>query len=124
VPPLAALHLQSRKRHNPPPEVVMAANPEKLKVISQLSRRDILFGIARVPGTARVFLGSSDAGSYVADLSQRTPDFKEVGKHKSYVTSLVVAGTSVVSGGYDGRLCWWDAEKLTPVRTVDAHKKW
>src|SRR5437763_11322473 len=106
----------SRKRENLPyipSEVVMAANPEKLKVVSQLSRRDILFGIARVPGTARAFLGRSDAGVYVADLSQPKPDFKEVGKHKSYVTSLVVAGTSVASGGYDGRLFWWDAQKLT-----------
>ena len=102
----------------------MAANPEKLKVVSQLSRRDILFGIARVPGTARVFLASSDAGVYVADLSQPKPDFKEVGKHKNYVTSVVLAGSSVVSGGYDGRLCWWDTQKLTQVRTLDAHKKW
>jgi len=102
----------------------MAANPEKLKVVSQVSRRDILFGIARVPGTERVFLGSSDAGVYVADLSQPKPDFKEVGKHKSYVTTVVLAGGSVVSGGYDGRLIWWDAQKLAQVRAIDAHKKW
>src|SRR5262249_52173040 len=49
---------------------------------------------------------------------------KEVGKHKSYVTTVVLAGGSVISRGYDGRLIWWDAQKLTPVRAVDAHKKW
>src|SRR5215470_4156383 len=102
----------------------MAANPEKLKVVSQLSRRDILFGIARVPGSQRVFLGSSDFGVYTADLSQPKPDFKEVGKHKSYVTCVVLAGSSVVSGSYDGRLIWWDSDKLTQVRVVEAHKKW
>jgi WD40 repeat protein len=102
----------------------MAANPEKLKVVSQVSRRDILFSIARVPGTARAFFGSSDAGVYAADLSRPKPDFKEVGKHKSYVTSVVLAGPCVVSGSYDGRLIWWDAEKLAQVRAVEAHKKW
>src|SRR5262245_32246474 len=102
----------------------MAANPEKLKVVRQVSRRDALFAIARVPGTGRAFLGSSDFRVYDADLSQDKPTFKEVGKHDSYVTSVALAGKAVVSGGYDGRLIWWDVDKHVQIRSVEAHKKW
>ncbi len=102
----------------------MAANPDKLKVVRQVSRRDALFAIARVPGTGRAFLGSSDFRVYDADLSQDKPAFKEVGKHDSYVTSVALAGKAVVSGGYDGRLIWWDSDKHTQIRSVEAHKKW
>ena len=35
-----------------------------------------------------------------------------------------MAGPAVVSGGYDGRLIWWDAEKRTQIRFVEAHAKW
>ena len=30
----------------------------------------------------------------------------------------------LVTGGYDCKLIWWDLEKRTQVRSVDAHKKW
>jgi WD40 repeat protein len=30
----------------------------------------------------------------------------------------------VVSGGYDGRLIWWDADQGSQIRAVDAHTKW
>ena len=101
----------------------MAANPEKLKVVRSVSRRDVFFSLARVPKTGRVFLGSSDFKVYETDLDQAKPTFKEVGKHASYVTAVALAGKAVVSGGYDGRLIWWDADKHSQVRAVDAHKK-
>jgi WD40 repeat protein len=102
----------------------MAANPEKLKVVRSVSRRDIFFSLARVPNTGRVFLGSSEFKVYETDLDQAKPEFKEIGKHASYVTAVALAGKAVVSGGYDGRLIWWDCGKHSQLRSVDAHKKW
>ena len=102
----------------------MAANPEKLKVVRSVSRRDVLFSLARVPNTERVFLGSSDFKVYETDLGQVKPELKEIGKHNSYVTTVALAGKALVSGSYDGRLIWWDVDKRTPIRAVEAHKKW
>src|SRR5205823_7888371 len=42
----------------------------------------------------------------------------------SYVTGVALAGKTLVSGGYDGKLMWWDTESNKAIRTVDAHAKW
>ena len=101
-----------------------AANPEKLKVVKQLSRGDIVFAVARKPGTSRLFCGGSDFTVYEIDVDQAKPEAKELGRHDSYVTSLALAGTTLVSGGYDGRLIWWNIESRSKIREVDAHRKW
>jgi WD40 repeat protein len=49
---------------------------------------------------------------------------KELGSHSSYVTGLALAGKVLVSGSYDGRLNWWDIDKRTQLRSVEAHAKW
>jgi WD40 repeat protein len=101
-----------------------AANPEKLKKTQELSRRDVVFALARMPATSRLFFGTSEFKVFDVDLSQPKPEPKELGGHSSYVTGVALAGNVVVSGGYDGRLIWWDAEKRSQVRAVDAHQKW
>jgi WD40 repeat protein len=102
----------------------MAANPDKLKQTSNLSRRDILFALARVPGSNRAFAGSSESKVLELDLTSTKGEAKELGAHQSYVTGVALAGKHLVSGSYDGRLIWWDADSRTQVRAVDAHKKW
>ena len=52
------------------------------------------------------------------------PEPKELGRHDSYVTGLALAGSTLVSGGYDGRLIWWNVESHSRVRDVLAHSKW
>jgi WD40 repeat protein len=101
-----------------------AANPDKLKAVKTVSSRAAVFAIARVPGTGRLFFGGSDAGVYEIDLGQAQPEPKELGKHDSYVTGMALAGSVLVSGGYDGRLIWWDADQRSRVRAVEAHRKW
>jgi WD40 repeat protein len=102
----------------------MAANPENLKLVKELGRKDILFAVARVPNTQRLFLGSSDFKVYELDLSTDKPEAKELGGHGSYVTGVALAGKFLVSGSYDGRLLWWDIDTRTQVRGVEAHAKW
>jgi WD40 repeat protein len=101
-----------------------AANPERFKVVKELSRRDIVFALARKPLTSQLFVGGSDFTVCEIDLDQAKPESKELGRHDSYVTGLALAGTTLVSGGYDGRLIWWNIESRSKVREVDAHRKW
>ena len=101
-----------------------APSPEKIKVIKELSRKEIVFALARKPRTGHIFFGGSDFAVWDLDLDKDKPEPKELGRHESYVTGLALAGTTLVSGGYDGRLIWWDTESGSEVRSVDAHRKW
>jgi WD40 repeat protein len=101
-----------------------AARPEAVKVVKEISRRDIVFALARKPGSSRVFCGGSDFAVCAIDLEQAKPEGVELGRHASYVTGIALAGTMLISGGYDGRLIWWNIESHSKVREVDAHRKW
>ncbi len=86
-----------------------ASSPEKLKVVKELiAPGDRLRPGAEAAAPASIFFGGSDFTVYDLDLDQDKPEPKELGRHDSYVTSLALAGTTLVSGGYDGRLIWWD----------------
>jgi WD40 repeat protein len=101
-----------------------APSAEKVKVVKQVSRPEIVFAAARKPGTGLVFFGGSDFQVHVMDLEQDKPTAKDFGGHESYVTGLALAGSYLISGGYDGRLIWWDVESGSKVRDLNAHGKW
>jgi WD40 repeat protein len=100
------------------------ANPDKLKVVKDVSGRGMVFRLARVSGTSRFYFAGSDLKVFELDLSAAKPEPKELGTHGSYVTGLALFGNAVVSGGYDGRLVWWDPATRAPLRAVEAHAKW
>ena len=104
----------------------MLANSDAPKPVKELSRKEIVFGLARVPGSRRLVFGGSDFQVYDVDFAAEKPEAKALGGHESYVTGVAVAagGKRAVSGGYDGKLIWWDLEGGSKVRTVDAHSKW
>lgn len=104
----------------------MTSDPKQLKQVKNFGTADIYFSIVRVPKTERVFLASSDAKVYEMDLSAKKPEAKPLAGdgHETYVTGLALAGTSLISGAYDGRLVWWDTVAKKSTRRVDAHKKW
>lgn len=103
----------------------MASDPAKLKVARHLDRPGICFGMARVPGTSRIFYGSSDAKLCEVDLAAEKPEVKELaGAHSGYVLGVAVAGQHVLSGAYDGRITWWNVNTHERVRQVEAHAKW
>jgi WD40 repeat protein len=100
------------------------ASLDKLKSKQQHGLKFVALAVARQPNSGRLLLGGSDFKVYAADPAAPKFELKEIGRHESYVTGVVVAGRVVVSGGYDGRLNWWDGEKPQPVRSLEAHTKW
>jgi len=96
-----------------------------LKLVKEVSRPEMVFTLAHVPGGRRVVFGGSDFGVYDVDFALEKPEPRKLGAHESYVTGVALAGGAVVSGGYDGRLIWSDLElSAGPIRNVEAHAKW
>ena len=102
----------------------MPTDPNQLKLAKELSRKEILLCIARVPNSNRVFVGCSDGKIFDVDVLAEKPEFQELAGHTSYVTGLALAGKTLVSGSYDGHLIWWDSETRQQIRNVEAHAKW
>ena len=102
----------------------MPTDPAKFKVAKEVSRKDILLCLARVPETKRLFAGSSDGCVYNFDLAEEKPDPVAMEGHTGYVTGVAVAGKQVISGAYDGQLIWWDVESRQKVRSLKAHDRW
>ena len=44
-----------------------------------------------------------------------------VADHGRYATCVRLSGNTLISGGYDNRLIWWDLENSRVIRTIDAH---
>jgi len=99
------------------------SQPRNLKTIREIVRPDMLFAVARLPSSARLLVGSSQGKVLELDVSQPTVEPKELAQHGRYVTALGLAGALVVSGGYDGRLIWWDLLQAKVIRTRDGHSK-
>ena len=103
-----------------------ASDPTKLTLAHEYPARDIAFCAARVPGTNRLLYGSSDFHVYEIDTGVEKPESAafQCEPHQSYVTGLAIAAGHAVSGGYDGRLIWWNLETRERVRDVAAHDLW
>lgn len=101
-----------------------APDPDTLKLVTDFSRPAITFAVARADGAATAYLGGSDFKVCAADLTAPKLDAKELYAHESYVTGLALAGNTLVSGGYDGKLTWFDTKAGAKIRTHDAHAKW
>jgi WD40 repeat protein len=116
------------------PETPSSSTPPlTLKLVKELKREEIVFALARVPGTQRLVFGGSDFRVHDVDMAAEKPEPHPLGDHdhgqghghESYVTSLATAGNRwAVSGGYDGRLIWWDLEGGERIRALEAHAKW
>lgn len=102
----------------------MSVNPDKIKQVKDIGRPDILFCLARLPSTNRFFVGSSDFKIYEVDPTVAKPEFKPLGSHASYVSSVALAGKTLVSASFDGRLNYWDTNQRTQIRSTEAHSRW
>ena len=99
-------------------------DPTKLKTAKEIGRPDILFCVARVPDSTRLWAGSSDGKVYELDPMAEPSQLGETAGHEGYVTGVCLTEKHVVSGAYDGRLIWWDRDTREQVRSVEAHTKW
>jgi WD40 repeat protein len=61
-------------------------------------------------------------GIYQVKLQDRS--FEKLDQHESYVSSVRVVDSTVISAGYDGRLQWFDLETRKRVRQVELHDFW
>lgn len=103
----------------------MAPDPSNLKIAKEISVPGIAFGLARARQSQRVYYGGGDGKVYTVDFADEKPKPEELLGHESYVTGVALAGSQLVSGGYDCRLIWWDAEHRSIKRTVEnAHARW
>ena len=99
-------------------------NPDTLKLVKDYPRPVITFAVARADGSDTAYLGCSDFKVYAADFGASKFEPKELYAHESYVTGVALAGTTLVSGGYDGKLTWFDTEEGEEIRSHEAHAKW
>lgn len=98
----------------------------QIKRTGEWTCSDIVFGIARLPGTEKLFIGGSDFQVYEFDLAAEKPQREAfVGDgHQSYVSSLALAGETLVSGSFDGQLIWWNPADRSQIRRQQAHSLW
>ena len=95
-----------------------AADPTKFKITKTSRVPGISLCIALLPQTQKLFVGGSDFKVRELDMAIDKPqpvEFSGEG-HQSYVTGAAMAGPNLVTGGYDGRLIWWDIEKREPTQ--------
>lgn len=101
------------------------SQPRNFRVARQINRQDILFGVARVSGSSRLLVASSTNRVIEVDASQANPTGRDLADHGRYATCVRLAGNVAISGGYDGRLIWWDTAEGRVLRTTEnAHSRW
>ncbi|MCZ2343698.1 MAG: hypothetical protein LC104_18170 [Bacteroidales bacterium] len=101
-----------------------APNPEKLKLVKDFGYPMPVFDVAPVPQSTRCFFGAADFQVSEVDLAATKWEPRKLYAHGSYVTTVTLAGSALISGGYDGQLIWWDTAKNQMIRSVEAHQKW
>lgn len=99
------------------------ANPEKLKLVKDLGLKAVASSVARVPNSSRIYLASSDFKVYEADVAATRFEPKELFASAAWVNGVALAGKTLVSGGYDCKLTWFDTEANKTIRSEEAHAK-
>jgi WD40 repeat protein len=100
------------------------SQPRNLRVVREITRPDVLFSVARMPSSGSFLVATSAGKVFELATSRRLQGVQELADHGRYVTSVRLAGTMAVSGGYDGRLIWYDVQERRVVRTLAAHGRW
>jgi WD40 repeat protein len=100
----------------------MPANPEKLRQVRDFSTKGIVTSIALNPKKKIAYLGSSDFKVYSVDLTSEKPEPKELFTHGAWVTGVALLNEEIlVSGGYDGKLSWYDLKTNQTIKSEEVH---
>ncbi|MDA1230491.1 MAG: hypothetical protein O2856_06940 [Planctomycetota bacterium] len=105
----------------------VATLPDAVKVNKTFSLPGIAFCLAAGRTSPVIYAGLSDFSIQKADVSAEKIEAAAfgAGAHSSYVMGLVECGETLVSGGYDCSLIWWNTQSGEIIRTVaDAHGRW
>ena len=100
--------------------------PRHAQARQGIRRQEIAFAIARVPdGRARSLRRLRLQGLRRRPRRRRSSSRRSSYGHESYVTGVALAGKTLVSGGYDGKLIWWDIDdRRSDPHASTAHAKW
>ncbi|MBY0456782.1 MAG: hypothetical protein K2V38_05560, partial [Gemmataceae bacterium] len=115
------MNAQQKKDPAAPPAVPVV----DVKLVREVGVGCDLLAVAAVPGTAKAYAGGTDGKIYLIDFDEAKPTPVTWAAHAGYVSGLALTGKSLVSGGSDHQLIWWNADKREKVRGSEAHdKKW
>lgn len=103
----------------------MSDTRPNLRISREISLPGDFLSVVRDVESDVLFVGNSTGKIYRLDLSRGEDPFPRViDAHVSYVSSLVVAGTYLISAGSDHRLVWWNRTTHAKVREAEGHAKW
>lgn len=107
----------------PPPT---AADPTKTRALGEFKYTSPLLSCRFDASGQHVFFSAFD--NTIQRYHLASGKVTALAGHDSWVRALAFhpAGSHLVSGGYDGRVIWWEAssEAPAPLRTVEAHQGW
>ena len=103
-----------------------AMDPKQTKLIKEFKHNRPLTTCFWDPLSRYVFFGAEDHLIHRFDLS--SGQASAFTGHDSWVRTLAASadGKTLYSGGYDGRLIFWEAaaSQPKPLRTIEAHQGW
>jgi WD40 repeat protein len=109
------------------PASAVSSLPNVIKVQKKFSLPGIGLCLASRTDKSLIYTGLSDFSIVRIDVATEKIEPAVIGSngHSSYVMGLVRCGDTLVSGGYDCSLIWWNADTGETIRRVsDAHARW
>jgi WD40 repeat protein len=107
--------------------VAASLDPKQANVVSQWAYERPLNACRFDPGGKFVFCGAENANLVRFNLADGKPTIF-AGGHDTWVQAIGFSkdGAQVVSGGCDGKLCWWEtaSTEAKPIRSIAAHAGW
>jgi WD40 repeat protein len=99
-----------------------AIDATKMRVLRTVAKDVGFWSAAISPSDKRLFVGGTDFNIHVYDAPEMQPNAAILKGHTSYVTALAYlpANRTLISGGLDRRLIWWNIAGGKPERRVDA----
>lgn len=100
-------------------------DPTKAKLAASCEVPGILYGLCWDAEHALLYGAGTDKSVYRVDLNAEKPAAEKAWtSHTNYVSALAFREREVISGSYDRRILWTNAESGEQLRSVEAHAGW
>jgi WD40 repeat protein len=102
-----------------------AIAPTKARLFRTVAKDVGFWSAAISPSDKRLFVGGTDFNIHVYDLPEVRLNTAILKGHTSYVTALAYSPTNgtLISGGLDRQLFWWNIAETKPDRRADARAR-